>query len=69
MIIASALALSSMSETDMTPCEELAVKLADPNLTGLERIRLERENLEHCQPGGDQQPNSGGHGHTLPGQN
>lgn len=51
----------------MTPCEELAAKLADPSLDPRERLRLERENLNHCQPGGDQQPNlSGGGGHTDP---
>jgi hypothetical protein len=61
-----ALALSSMCEIDMTPCEEVAAKLADPNLPPRERLRLERENLEHCQEGGDQKPDSGGHGPTVP---
>lgn len=50
-----------------TPCEELAAKLADPNLTTSERLRLEREDFHHCQEGGDMQPNlSGGGGHTDP---
>lgn len=51
----------------MTKCEQLAEKLNDPTLTRQERLRLERENLEHCQPGGDMEPNlSGGHGPVVP---
>lgn len=57
-----ALALSSMSENDMTRCDEIAAALASPKLSAEERAALEREQAEKCTPSDD----SGGHGPTVP---
>jgi hypothetical protein len=62
-----ALALSSMCETTMTPCEKLKAKIEDPATPAEQLDALVLEYSAHCEEGGDQQPSSGGHGHELPG--
>jgi len=63
-----ALALSSMSETDMADtytCEELrAVVQAETDPA--KKAALQQDYRAHCLLGGDQKPTSGGHGPVVP---
>lgn len=56
------LALPSISETDMTRCEEIAAELQNPKLSAERRAELEHEQAEKCTPSTD----SGGHGPVVP---
>jgi hypothetical protein len=62
LLLLCALALSSLRETDMTRCEEIAAELQNPKLTAERRAELEQEQAEKCTPSTD----SGGHGPTVP---
>ena len=63
-----ALALSSMSETDMADtytCQELQAAIAaetDP----ARKVVLVQDYNSHCKLGGDGKPTSGGHGPVVP---
>jgi hypothetical protein len=63
-----ALALSSMSETEMADtytCEQLKAAI-DAEQDPTRKAALSLDYRQHCLLGGDQKPTSGGHGPVVP---